>query len=216
MRNAKSRRFWKRHSSRRHNQQPTTQGTNRRNIYIAGSSHAGGLPKQLRDICVRNGFPVTTTGLSLPGATVNRLAISLQYTDLSAYDTIILLVGGNNLFSKTGQKQTPSKVTADQLNALSNQLQSRGLNVIITPLLPRMTASNPNLPWSHLKHSHFKTFNGLVRYINRHLESPIKDELKPLHARYYTYLKTDGVHLNQAGKDFLIQTWFTYLAKTWN
>ena len=174
-----------------------------KNILIAGSSHARTLKPFMQDACMESGIIASINICSISGGTVERVASAMKAGNLHQFDIIIIVCGGNDLFTKTGERHIEARCVLQSLTDLALSLDSMCTQVLLTPLLPRTVCTMPGR--TSLPKAHFVTYKKLAMYVNRHLKSQV--DLSELWRCYYNFLCSDGVHLNDAGKVFLTQAW---------
>ena len=129
--------------------------------------------------------------------------------DLSKYDIIFLIAGGNNFYTRDGDFKMHASTLQQCLLDLENLIcqQSPTTRLVTTEIFPRNWNGPCNNPGVHKKHCvQASLINGKHRFDIRLPE--LWRSRRHANPRYFV---RDGVHLNFEGKDVLCSKWVSYL-----
>lgn len=176
----------------------------RKLIFLVGSSHMRNMDNICVKLCTTQNIPVSIDLLCIPGGRIVDMFNKVLSMNISHYDFIVMQIGSNDLYTKTGmQLLSPSDVIL-KINAVKEVFHSNCIGkVIVSPLLPRMESKYPSsLPFSHFVH-----YNCKVSYINKCVTSIRIPFLWRGQQANPNILTKDGVHLNYGGKLLLASKW---------
>lgn len=109
----------------------------------------------------------------LPGSTVERLSSKLRRTDLHHIDFVVLHVGECDVFDRDGRRRAFPNQVVYRLLDLKNELEQRGVQVVISGLLPKVKPTTDTLSRAASRY-------GITRYTSKQYSSAARKINKKL------------------------------------
>lgn len=167
-------------------------------ILVAGTSHVRHMREHLLEVLKNTGSHEVKL-LCCPGGSIQQVACRLRHCQLTAYNLILVIAGGNDLFSKAGVRLQPADSVVQQLKDLHTFLTTTtNARVAMSTILPRMPPNTPEeAARSHWPRPLYHVFDREARYINHRLSAILTKQphLWARHLAARAQITSDCVHL---------------------
>ena len=175
-------------------------------ILIIGTSHTRNMDIYTHELLLEGQHYTKCDVICMPGGIVSRVKDRVMREDLSAYSAILVICGGNNLFTRQGDIATPPKKLALELQDLQDYFARTYPSTItvFAPVFPRRVSIIPTI--YPLPASHFVKRNKLTKYVNK-ISSPSFDLPEFWCGQHANreFFNSDGVHLTPDGKRLVVK-----------